>query len=479
MLGCLMMTARFRVPVLVALCAAMVSCGGDDGVGESPAPTVPATRLCNALSFGAIGDGRTDNTLAIQAAIDSCAAQGGGRVTLVAGTGDVVYVTGPIVLRSHVYLFIDSGVTLQSTNDHSRFVPAFINWVYRPGEALVSASGATDVGILGEGAIDGASGTPDPADGGRSWLDVGQAEDTITIRSRRPWVIEFYKCDNITVSGITIRNQPYWTQVYRFSSNLTITGVKVDGMGRNSDGLDLVGVTNATISNLDLRDSDDFIAIKSGRPIDPADFDYELEKDLPRIASSNIRISNVVGRDGQGISIGSEAINGVHDVTFENIELWNSRGGFRIKSGRDRGAEIFNIQVKNFVMHGGGWPIIVDMYYSEVGPDPRGGTSQPITSRTPRVHDISIRDVVATNTGGQSYIHGLPESCVRNITLENVKIDTPAPGIELLHMTGAFTNVNSSTPPPFVVLENVTVATAGTTPVIVATAPLAGQSPCN
>jgi len=116
-----------------------------------------------------------------------------------------------------------------------------------------------------------------------------------------------------------------------------------------------------------------------------------------------------------------------------------------------------------------------------VGPDPHG-PAQPITPTTPHVHDITIQDLVATGATGQSYIRGLPESCIRNVTLDGVKIQTNNFGIALLHMTGTFINV-TSTPvppnPPFDVEENVTVTTGGTTPAIPPTPPLAGQVPCS
>jgi hypothetical protein len=132
-------------------------------------------------------------------------------------------------------------------------------------------------------------------------------------------------------------------------------------------------------------------------------------------------------------------------------------------------------------MTGVGWPIAIDSYYSAVGPDPRG-PAQPITATTPHVHDISIEDLVATGATGQSYILGLPESCILNVALTDVNIQTTGLGIDLLHMTGTFTNVTSTPPPPnppFDVEENVTVTAAGTTPAIAPTPPLAGQTACN
>src|SRR5215469_4209202 len=62
------------------------------------------SRHCDPRSYGAVNDGKTDNTTALQTAIDRCA-QGGGVVSI---TGGGTYVTGPIELKSRVYLRIDA-----------------------------------------------------------------------------------------------------------------------------------------------------------------------------------------------------------------------------------------------------------------------------------------------------------------------------------------------------------------------------------
>jgi len=451
----------------------LASCGGSSGGGGTP-PTV-----CNPTIFGAVGDGVTDNTAAIQNAVNACAAQGGGTVELSVAGKNAVYVTGPFTLKSHVHLYIGQGVTLQATYIHSRYVAAYINWVYRPNEALISAKGATDVAIIGAGTIDGAGDQPDPNDGGRTWHEVALGESAAN-PSLRPWVLEFYQCDHVTISGVTLQHQPYWMQALRFSSDITESGVTINGNGRNSDGVDLVGATNVTLSDLDISVSDDNIAVKSGLPISKSDPYYSKEIGLPQLPTSYVLIKNITARAGQGLSIGSEAVNGVNNVTIENVNFTNILYGFRIKTGRDRGGQIHDISVNHFEMTGGGWPLAIDSYYSAIGPDPRG-PAQPITPTTPHVHDITIQDLVATGATGQSYIQGLPESCIHNVMLNGVRIQTSGLGIDLLHMTGTFTNV-TSTPlppnPPFMVEENVTVATAGTTPVIPPTPPLAGQVAC-
>jgi hypothetical protein len=294
-------------------------------------------------------------------------------------------------------------------------------------------------------------------------------------------VLEFYQCDHITISGVTLQNQPYWTQALRFSSDITESGVTIKGYGPNSDGVDLVGATNVTLSDLNISVSDDNIAIKSGLPISKSDPYYSKEIGLPQMPTSNVQITNITAEIGGGIAIGSEAVNGVNNVTIDNVNFTNTLLGFYIKSGRDRGGEIYGISVNHLVMTSVIRPLVINFYYAPIGPDPRG-PAQPITPTTPYVHDITIQDVVATGATGQSYFQGLPESCVHNVTLNSVSIQTRSQGIDLLHMTGTFSNV-TSTPappnPPFVVEENVTVTTAGTTPVILPTPPLAGQVACS
>src|SRR5689334_17516829 len=121
---------------------------------------------CDPVTYGAVGDGVTDNTTAIQTAIDNCAAQGGGTVPLDHGT----FLTGPFTLASHTVLRVSAGATILGTTDQSRYVPAYIGTPYRTGEALISTSGATDVAIIGGGTIDG-QGDVAPA-GGKSWYDL-------------------------------------------------------------------------------------------------------------------------------------------------------------------------------------------------------------------------------------------------------------------------------------------------------------------
>jgi len=438
-----------------------------------PAAAVPPP--CDPLTYGAIGNGTTDNTTAIQSAVNACAAQGGGIVELRQVGNNAVFLTGPFTLKSYVTLQIDEGVTLQGTNDHSRYVGAYINWVYQPNEALISAAGATAVGITGAGLIDGAGNQLQP-NGSPSWWSLAPGQPT----SARPWLIEFYQCNQVTISGVTLQNAPMWHQALRFSNAITESDVTVSAPATspNTDGVDLVGSTNVTLSNLNISVGDDNIAIKSGLPIDPTD---PKQAGLPQLATSQVQVSDITAGEGHGISIGSEAYNGVNNVTIQNVRYTYTGNGFRIKTARDRGSQIYNITVEGLVMTGVAVPITINAYYPAAGgpKEPPYQPAQPITPTTPYVHDITIRNLAATGATGQSIIEGLPESCIRNVTLNNVSIQSDNLGIALRHMTGSFTDVTSTPTPPFVVQENVTVATAGTTPSITPTPPQSGQIACS
>src|SRR5258707_10817342 len=82
---------------------------------------------CDPLTYGAVGDGVTDNTTAIQTAVNNCAALGGGVVPINSG----VFVTGPFTLASHIMLQVNTGATILGTLDQSRYVPAYIGAPYR------------------------------------------------------------------------------------------------------------------------------------------------------------------------------------------------------------------------------------------------------------------------------------------------------------------------------------------------------------
>jgi polygalacturonase len=546
------------------------------GLTMSAGAAMAAGNPCSPLTYGAVGDGTvgtnngTLNTVAIQSAINACAARGGGIVSLnPAPTGKNVYLTGPIQLRSHVYLAINAGVTLLATTDQGQYSIAFLNYpmpgtnVYpylptAPYEALVFAYQAVDTGIIGSGVINGqgnvvststnrpaGTGTgatrfqgpsyigttvgtptslyswwtlPTPGNGvtlnGTTWYRAPQTDIPTSNGTTRPWLVEFYECSDVLVNGITLVDSPMWNLVLRYSSYITITNYHVQNysdaaatipaptIGPNTDAIDPVGSSFLTISNIAVQVGDDDVAIKSGLPTDvvsgvqfPPGTDQN-QIGLPAMPSHDITIANVNMTGGHGISIGSEASNGVYNVTIQNINANGSSlsEGLRIKTGRTRGnyaTGIHDISINNMVATDVQQPILIYGYYPAGGPPNETGFTtqctlttttncvdppQAIQQYTPNVYNIFISDLTATGATQASVIAGVPESCILNVILNNVSIEssesapTGANGtFQLRNMTGTFTNVNltSTHSPPipaWVVQENVIATETGGSP---------------
>src|SRR5512139_1809314 len=76
-----------------------------------PNPMMPYA--VSPIDYGAAGDGVTLDTAALQAAIDACAARGGGTVHVPAGR----YLTGALFFYDNITLHLDAGATLLGLQD--------------------------------------------------------------------------------------------------------------------------------------------------------------------------------------------------------------------------------------------------------------------------------------------------------------------------------------------------------------------------
>lgn len=361
-----------------------------------------ASPSCDARAYGAKGDGAAKDTAAIQKAIDTCAAKGGGTVVLSAGT----YVSAPIVLKSNVTLQLDKGATLLGSPDHGDYPP--ITMFHLPDlQPLVSATKASNVAITGEGTIDG--------NGESWWQEARSIKDHGVLGNGhpRPKLIIFDHCRDVRVEGVTVQNSPMWQIVPYYSDNVVIRKVRIlaPQHAPNTDAIDPFSSSNVVIDHVYADVGDDDVAIKSGPINSPG----------PDDPSRNITITDCTFMHGHGLSIGSELAGGAQNIRAERISFEGTDNGIRVKANRDRGNDVGNFVFRDITMKDVKNPIIISEYYPKVMP-PADAAPQPVGRLTPHFHDIVIENVTATGGGVAAAIVGLPESPVKNVVLKNVKI---------------------------------------------------------
>lgn len=467
------------LPLALAVLAGMAGAHAQEGApgtiqGESRTGPAAATasHSCDPLAHGARGDDATDNTAAIQAAIDACSARGGGRVSF----GDGVFLTGPIALKDHVTLELARGTRLRAVAQADRFVWAFIGRPFRPHEALISGVNVSDVGIIGEGTIDGqgaelwwpaaVAAREALRAGAKSW-GPGMEKVPASNGLPRPWLIEFYNARRVLLRGVHLTNAPMWTVALRYSEDVVMRDVRIANApdSPNTDGIDIVSSRKVSLSNLSIDTGDDGIAIKAGLP----------GPDMPKRAARNITISNVHFDQGRGLAIGSELAHGVEHVRINGAHFTGTQYGIRIKAGRDRGGDVGDVLVRHARMTDVAVPISIDTSYpsepreaaqpgsstgnptaSPAGTQAgtvatgsavtgavatRAETAMPVTPLTPHIHDITIQHFFASGARRAGLLAGLPEAPLRDIRLQHVSIASRGEGMVLRHVEGSFSGV--------------------------------------
>ena len=192
-------------------------------------------------NFGAVGNGKTLTTSAIQKAIDACHQNGGGTVYFPPGN----YLSGSIYLKDKVSLKFASGALLQGSPNLGDYTGK--------NKCLIYGYGLRNVSITGEGIIDG--------NGHVFWDKALKA-----LERPEPWIL-LDTVEHLTLSGLLFRNSPSHTLRVENAHDVTIDNVSMISSfrGPNTDGIDIVDSENFMISNCYISTGDDAICLKSQR----------------------------------------------------------------------------------------------------------------------------------------------------------------------------------------------------------------------
>jgi len=387
---------------------------------------------CDPRDFGAAADGQTNDQLAIQAAIDSCAAARSRTVYLYSGT----FLSGPIFLKTNITLQLAPDATLlasQNPEDYQR-QPGMPD-IGRSILSLVNTgAGETDVTITGSGTIDGA---------GAWWWQNHLAD--------RPRLVTFYRSQRILVEGITLTNSPSFHLVPSRSQDIVIRNIYIvaPADSPNTDGIDPSDSRNVSVSNCTIDVGDDNIAIKAGH-IDPDHFGE---------SSADITITDCTFLHGHGMSIGSETLGGVRRISVQRCTFRDTVAGIRIKSNRAVGGEVAFVSYKDITMENVKNGIFLSGYYPDnTIPPAFTDAGQEVTATTPNYHHITMENVVSTGTTNPAgKIIAVPELPMHDITLTGITISSVPTGMWLRNVAITLRNVEIQprSGPPFVIQENV------------------------
>lgn len=449
----------------------------------------------NILNYGAIADGLTLNSTAINKTIDACAARGGGTVLIPAG----LYVTGPILMKSNINLHLDRGAMVIFSPDFNQY--PIVRSSFEGVEAArcqspVTAEGLENIAITGRGILDGNGFYWRPLKkdkvtetewrnhlkkyGGvltedkKNWYSSEKAlkglkennigkltagkelKDFEDVKDfLRPSLIRINNCKNILIEGVTFENSPAWTTHINFSEHVTIRNLTVKNpwYGTNTDALDLDCSRNVLLENSSFDTGDDGICIKSGR-------DEEGRK--RGVPTQDVIVNNCTVYHGHGgFVVGSEMSGGVKNLYVSNCNFIGTDIGLRFKTTRGRGGMVENIYVSNINMKDiVGEAIIFDMYYMAKDPivlagekrEPPKVEMKAVDETTPQFRNFYLRNITCNGASKGIFVRGIPEMHVQNLWIDNAVLQADE-GIDIQEAS----NIN---------LNNITMLSKDTKPVI-------------
>ncbi|WP_162053405.1 glycoside hydrolase family 28 protein [Pontibacter pamirensis] len=412
-------------------------------VGAKQIPTKKS--VYEVTKYGAVNDGKTLNTKAIQAAIDACAAKGGGIVSFEPGN----YLTGSIYLKKGVHLRIDEGVQIlgsQNLADYPEIDTRVAGIEMRWPSALINVLDQDNVAISGKGIVH-AQGKPfwDLYWNMRKEYEPKGLRWIVDYDAKRPRTLLVSESSDVTIKDITMKQAGFWTIHILYSDHITVDGVviqnNIDGHGPSTDGIDIDSSSYILVQNSDIDCNDDNFCLKAGRDWDG------LRVNRP---TEYVLIRDCISRAGGGlITFVSETSGGIRHVLAHNLKAKGTGVGIRFKSATTRGGTVENIYMQDIEMNGVGVPIEVSMNWNpsySYSTLPEGYSYKTIPQHwktmlqkvepeergIPKFRDVYISDIKVKDAKKALSAAGIPQSYIENFHLNDIEIDAATAG-EISH----------------------------------------------
>lgn len=403
--------------------------------------TVFKRTIYNVSKYGAVNDGKTINTIAIQKAIDDCALKGGGTITFAPGK----YLTGSIFLKKGVNFNVGKGVEILGSQDikdypeiDTRIAGIEMKWP----AALLNIIKQSKATISGEGLIN-AQGKPfwDYYWNLRKVYEPKGLRWIVDYDAKRPRTILIAESTDIVLKEINIQQAGFWTVQVLYSTYVTVDKItirnNVDGHGPSTDGIDVDSSSWVLIQNCDIDCNDDNFCLKAGRDWDG------LRVNKP---TEYVVIRNCVARKGAGLlTLGSETSGGIKHVWATDLIGYDTGNALNIKSATTRGGTVEDIYFNNITMHGVGNVLQVNPNWNPTysySTLPAGYSLEtipthwrkmltkvePVEKGMPIIRNINLFNVKATGAKKAISAIGLKESVLTQFNLKNILIEGQSAG---------------------------------------------------
>ncbi len=361
----------------------------------------PPEPVIDVRNHGAKGDGVTDDTVALQKAIDACTGSGGSILLK-----DGKFLSGHLQLKGGMTLYVAKGATLLGSakpEDYPVTLPPNASGTAAWGScqrSLLYACNADGLRIDGGGEIDGQ---------GALLLKAGMQGK----EPNRPSLLRVFSSKDVAVRNVTLRNSLMWTQVYDQCEKLVIENLEVycPPIYRNHDGMDVCNCRDVVIRNNLLEADDDVICLKSHGPA----------------GMRNVLIENntIYCYRANGIKFGTSTLGDIRDIRILNNTVLHAKyGGLCVESVD--GAHVSGVTVRGLDLIGCAQPIFIRLGYRggywEIDPKvypPAVGSLTGVVIENIRVLSTHTETVPACT------ITGITGKKLGEVTLKNIYVEMP------------------------------------------------------